>query len=154
MNLRRFLHRSVLIPLVCMVFLIGYLGVGLSMGPLILPSGLTNENFIPVIISIIGILLCISIMKDSLKEMDDEEPVKEAEPKFGLKQIILFADFFLFIGLYSLVGFIPAAFVFTLIFMVFFDDKVRGLLKKLIISIIITAVVYILYAVVFGVRFN
>jgi hypothetical protein len=46
MRIHDFTKRSVLIPLCCMVFLLGYLGVALSMGPLLLDSGLTNENFI------------------------------------------------------------------------------------------------------------
>lgn len=152
MDIQRFLHKKVMIPFVCMIFLLGYLGVGLSMGPLFLESGLSNENFIPVIIAVIGIALCISIMIDGMKEIAEEGT--SSSKAVGLKQIILFADFFLFIGLYKLIGFIGAAFVFTFLFMLFFDDKITAVVKKLIISAIITGLIYILYAVIFGVRFN
>ncbi|MDT4761000.1 hypothetical protein [Sphaerochaeta sp. PS] len=91
-------------------------------------------------------------MIDGLKE--PVEAGASSSKVIGLKQVILFADFFLFIGLYKLIGFIGAAFVFTFLFMLFFDDKITAVVKKLIISAIITGFVYILYALIFGVRFN
>ncbi|MCH3906931.1 MAG: tripartite tricarboxylate transporter TctB family protein [Sphaerochaeta sp.] len=155
MRMHDFTKRSVLIPLCCMVFLLGYLGVALSMGPLLLDSGLTNENFIPVIISTGGILLCASIMRDELKRTEEGKhgPEEKKGGRFSAKQAILIADLFLFILLYYWVGIIPASFIFTSIFMIFFDDSICHVGKKLLLSAIITAIVYVLYAIVFGVHF-
>lgn len=91
-------------------------------------------------------------MIDGLKETAETE--KSSGKAVGLKQIILFADFFLFVGLYKLIGFVGAAFIFTFLFMLFFDDKITAVVKKLVIAAVITGLIYVLYAVVFGVRFN
>ena len=64
----KFRRSSVVIPLCVLVFLVFYLVVGLSMGPLMLESGLTNENFLPVVFSVGGIFLCGSLIRDGLKE--------------------------------------------------------------------------------------
>jgi len=153
MKMHDFTKRAFLIPLCCMVVLLGYLGVALSMGPLMLESGLTNENFLPVFISIGGIYLCASIMYDEQKHSTTEKSEQSERGKFSAKQVILIGDLFLFILLYYWIGIISASFIFTSFFMVFFDDTICHIARKLLFSAAITAIVYILYAVVFGVHF-
>lgn len=149
----KFRRSSVIIPLCVLVFLVFYLVVGLSMGPLLLESGLTNENFLPVVFSIGGIFLCGSLIRDGLKEAPPAEEKEKQGKHFSRKQIILIADFFLFVLLYSTIGIIPASFVFVFLFMLFFDDEIRHIVKKLIYSALITAFIYVLYGVIFNVRF-
>ena len=139
-------RRSVIIPLCLLVFLVFYLIVGLSMGPLMLESGLTNENFLPVVFSIGGILL-------GVKEDAPSEGSGRQKQHFPKKQVVLITDFFLFVILYATSGIISSSFVFVFLFMLFFDDQIRHVVRKLIYSALITACIYILYAVIFGVHF-
>lgn len=146
-------RRSVIIPLCLLVFLVFYLIVGLSMGPLMLESGLTNENFLPVVFSIGGILLCVSLISDGVKEDAPSEGSGRQKQHFPKKQVVLITDFFLFVILYATSGIISSSFVFVFLFMLFFDDQIRHVVRKLIYSALITACIYILYAVIFGVHF-
>ncbi len=147
---QKYKRQSVVIPACVLIFLVFYLIVGLCMGPLMLESGLTNENFLPVIFSIGGIILCISLIRDGLKEEGKKE---KNEKHMSMKQVIIIADFFLFVLLYSLLGILPASLVFVFLFMLFFDDKIERIPRKLIYSVLITAFIYVLYAVIFGVHF-
>lgn len=155
MDSRKLKRKSVIIAFVFLLFLIGYFAMALSMGPLMLESGLTNENFYPVIISGIGIVLAIWTLSDELKgEVTKEEMEKKEEPRYSLvRRIVLFADFFVFIFLYSMFGFLPAAIIFTFVFMLFFDDKIEKVLFKLIVSVVIAVAVYFVYSEFFGVHF-
>ncbi len=155
MDSRKLKRKSVIIAFVFLLFLIGYFAMALSMGPLMLESGLTNENFYPVIISGIGIVLAIWILSDSLKpEVTEKEVEKAPEPRYSLvRRLVLFADFFLFIFLYSIFGFLPAAIIFTFLFMLFFDDKIEKVPFKIIVSVVIAAAVFLVYTEFFGVHF-
>ena len=155
MDRRKLKRKSVIIAFVFLLFLIGYFAMALSMGPLMLESGLTNENFYPVIISGIGIVLAIWILSDSLKpEVTEKEVEKAPEPRYSLvRRLVLFADFFLFIFLYSIFGFLSAAIIFTFLFMLFFDDKIEKVPFKIIVSVVIAAAVFLVYTEFFGVHF-
>ena len=106
-------------------------------------------------ISGIGIVLAIWILSDSLKpEVTEKEVEKAPEPRYSLvRRLVLFADFFLFIFLYSIFGFLPAAIIFTFLFMLFFDDKIEKVPFKIIVSVVIAAAVFLVYTEFFGVHF-
>ena len=135
------------------------------MGPLILDSGVTNENFFPLILSILGIFISIKLLIEAMQQtkeipeatgsaMDSKVAGEKTPKKMTKKQLILMLDFALFIAAYYFLGFIVAAIVFTFLFMLFFDDTICHPVKKIIISVAIALMVYVLYAILFGVHFN
>ncbi len=155
MELRNpYLHARVVVPAVVLVALIIYLTLGISMGPLFMGEK-TSESFFPVLLGVIGIPLAIKLMYDAVQEVKKEGGKESDKPvKVVTTPLILSIVSLLYIVLFKLTGLIPSVLVYVYLFLIFFDDEIQQLVRKLIYAVLITGVVYVLYWVIFNVQFE
>ncbi len=149
-----YIQSRIVVPAVILLFMLAYLATAIGMGPLFLDGGVSNENFFPVMLVIVGMPLALKLLFDNAKEIKKETAEKGFVPgKLHKTPLILSGVTALFIACYVLIGFLPAAFIYVYLFLLFFDDKLRQPIRKLVYAALITAVVYVLYAVVFNIHF-
>jgi hypothetical protein len=92
---------------------------------------------------------------DAIKAVQKEQPEdkKNETPIFSLKPVLIgLITLFLALGLAPL-GYVIVAPVYVFLFMLIYDDKPQGILKKIIFTIFITIFVYVLYEIVFDIQF-
>jgi putative tricarboxylic transport membrane protein len=115
-------------------------------------KGILTESSFPMLCAIIMYPLCLKLLSDGLKKVQDEQPVHD-KSLTSKKPLILAGITAIFILMFSYVGFVISALLFVFFFMLFFDDKPQQYLRKAIYSTAITAGVYVLYEIIFDVRF-
>jgi putative tricarboxylic transport membrane protein len=118
-------------------------------------DGLMQESAFPLIIFIVGtpiaLLLLIEAVLKIRKELASEKKVERK--KIGKKPLFIIAiSVMLALGLET-VGFLVVAPIFVFLFMQIYDDNVKGIRKKLLFTLAVSAFVFVLYTVVFDIRF-
>jgi cell division protein FtsW (lipid II flippase) len=99
----------------------------------------------------VSVLLLFDGIKFISKERtDDNETKKQTSIKkpFFITLLILFLVF-----TFETLGFMVVAPVFVFLFMLIYDDKPQKIVRKIIYTVLIVAFVYVLYGIVFDVRF-
>ncbi len=135
--------------------MLSYMAMALDLGTFFAGDNSTGEAFFPFILSILGTLLGGKILWDAYKEVkQDQSEGKNAEDIPIKTPLILTGISFLYITAFHFIGLVPALLGYVFFFMMFFDDKIQHLVRKLIYSAIITGVVYVLYYVIFKVQFD
>jgi hypothetical protein len=153
-KLKMYCHKAVITPLVTLGVLIVYLVSMLRVAPPI-DDGLLSESFFPLLIFLAGAPVSILLLLDGIKSTPkegagDNETKKRTSVKkpFFITLLILF-----FVFTFETLGFLAAAPVFVFLFMLIYDDKPRKIVRKIIYTVLIAAFVYVLYGIVFDVRF-
>ncbi len=137
-----------------LLFMLSYLAMSIDLGTFFVGTS-TGEAFFPLILAILGTLLASKIFYDALKEVKQNQEKGEEITEIPIKTpLILTGISFLYITAFHFIGLVPALLGYVFFFMMFFDDKIQHLVRKLIYSAIITGVVYVLYYVIFKVQFD
>lgn len=149
---KKYLSVPFLVPTVIFICLLIYLIAGLQMGPLFLQGGVSNENFFPVILAVLGLMLSGKLVFDAFRYVNSDEPRKQIIKTN--KPFILAFTSALFIICFVYIGFTISAFLYVFFFQLFFDDKIRRVPFKLLTSALVTGAIYVLYVVVFRIHFG
>ena len=149
---KKYLTVPFLVPATIFVCLAIYLIAAIQMGPLFLQGGVSNENFFPMILAVLGLIFSAKLVLEGFKYANSEEPRKSFIKTN--KPFVLAAISALFIISFVYIGFTVSAFLYVFLFQLFFDDKIRRIPFKLISSAAVTAAIYVLYVIVFRIHFG
>lgn len=137
-----------------LLFMLSYLVMSIDLGSFFVGDS-TGEAFFPFVLAVLGSLLAGKIFYDALKDVKKEQEKGNQSEDIQIKTPLILAGIsFLYITAFHFVGLIPALLGYVFFFMMFFDDKIQHLLRKLIYSVIISGIVYVLYSVIFKVQFD
>lgn len=145
-----YLRASIVTPAVFLVATVVYGCFALRLAPLAI-DGQLSESFFPLLVSMISLPTCIVLIVSGVKEARKE--VGEREVQLPLKAVLVALDIGVFLFLFAHFGFTLASPVFVFLFMLIYDDKPQGFLRKLVYTLCIVAFVYVLYEICFDVRF-
>jgi MFS family permease len=153
-KLKMYCHKAVITPLVSLVVLIIYLISMLGVASPI-EDGLLSESFFPLLIFLLGAPVSVLLFLDGIKSIpkeqtEDNKTKKQASNKKPLF-ITLLVLFLVFT--FESLGYMVVASVFVFFFMLIYDDKPQKIVRKIIYTALIVAFVYVLYGIVFDVRF-
>ncbi len=149
---KKYLSVPFLVPTIIFICLLIYLITGLQMGSLFLQGGVSNENFFPVILAVLGLLFSGKLVLDAFRYVNSDAPRKQIIKTN--KPFILAIASALFIICFVYLGFTISAFLYVFAFQLFFDDKIRRVPFKLLTSALVTGAIYVLYVVVFRIHFG
>jgi hypothetical protein len=155
MELKVYLRRSVITPVITLIALFVYGFSALKIAPPIAGDGILSESFFPLLVFLLAAPFSIKMIFDAIKTVQKEQPddKKSETPLFSLKPgLIGLITLFLALGLAPL-GYVIVAPVYVFLFMLIYDDKPQGILKKIIFTIFITIFVYVLYEIIFDIQF-
>jgi hypothetical protein len=153
-KLRMYCHKAVITPLITLAVLIIYL---ISMLRVASPieDGLLSESFFPLLIFLVGAPVSVLLLFDGIKSTPKEQTGdNEAKKQANIKKPFFITLLVLFLVVtFEPLGYIVVAPVFVFLFMLVYDDKPQKIVQKIIYTVLIVAFVYILYGIVFDVRF-
>ena len=170
MNTKKpYLNASVLTPVGILVVLIGYLYEALRMSSIIKQS-LPSESFFPFLIFLlgfpVGIFLLITGVRETKKKIVSQPDVPEVSPEISenegsakifikpsQKPFYITVLTVIFVVLFKYLGYTISAPIYVFFFQLIYDDKFGNYGKKIITSLIITALVYALYVGFFNILF-
>jgi hypothetical protein len=118
-------------------------------------GGLLQESFFPLLIFLFGAPVSVSLFYEAFKKIQKEAASGQGaeKKKFIVKPILIaLLTLFLAIGLEPL-GFFITAPIYVFLFMLIYDDKPQQIVRKIIYTALIITVVYVLYTVMFDIRF-
>ncbi len=140
----RFLRSSVSTHLCILLFSLMYMIAALHMNMPIV-NGVLTESFFPLLISSLAIVVSAHLVLQSLS-VDDNFVVSR-------KTVIIMLGTFLFPVLFGVIGFTFSVPLYIFFLEIIFDDTVGNIKKKIIASAIISLFVFILYQIIFQIRF-
>lgn len=150
-----YLQARVIIPACMQIALIIYVVSALQMAPPIV-KGMLSESSFPVMIFLIATPAAIMQLLTGLKASKKEiaEAKVETEPKKkSIKPVLTVLIMAGFILLFDILGFALLAPLYVFFFMLVYDDKPQHIRRKIIYALLISAMVYVLYVIVFDIRF-
>lgn len=150
-----YLQSRVIIPACMQIALIIYVVSALQMAPPIV-KGMLSESSFPVMIFLIAtpaaIIQLLKGLKASKKEISEAKAVVETK-KTSIKPVLTVLIMVVFILLFDVLGFSLLAPLYVFFFMLVYDDKPQHILRKIIYALLVSAVVYVMYVMVFDIRF-
>lgn len=162
--MKKYLKKETITPLVTFILLTMYAVAALRMVPPIY-KGVLQSSFFPLLIYIVGAPTALLVLRDGIKKLknqtvatdNNDEEQKEVTEKgtipIKLKPFLIIVISSLLVFFFEKVGFFLTAPLYVLLFMLVYDDKPQGFVRKLIYSLFICAFVYVLYVYVFDIRF-
>ncbi len=148
-----YLCSSVVTPAAVMLMAAVYAANGLRLSAPIVDGQLT-ETFFPTIVALLCIIACIALLIKAVREIKAKAGEAEVrEIKVPVKAFLTMALMAVFVLLFETLGFVVLAPFFVFGFMMIYDDKPQQIGRKIIYSIIISALVFVLYEVCFDIRF-
>lgn len=153
--MKKYLRKEIITPLVTSIFLIVYGIESLKLSPPII-KGVCQESFFPLLIVIIGLPTAISLLVSAILSINKGtmKAVEAGTMKGYIKPALIVLTTVFFVALFQKLGFVLCALIYVFCFQLIYDDKPQKLLKKLIYAILITGFVFVLYYLVFDVRFK
>jgi hypothetical protein len=155
-TLKPYLQAKVMIPFFMQIALIIYVISALQLAPPMV-DGLLSESSFPCIIFLIATPAALKLLFDGLKAVRKELASAGNAPvqpkKKSIKPVLVVVIMAVFMLLFETLGFSVLAPLYVFFFMLVYDDKPQDIGKKIIYSILIAAVVYVLYVVAFDIRF-
>ncbi len=162
-----YLNAEVLTPVGIIVFLLGYLAEALRMG-WIVKDGLPSESFFPVLLFVLGFPVAVYLLIHGLlktkEKLETAVPVGAVPERDGGSSSKLVVDvkykpFFItvltvaFIVLFKYLGYTISAPIYIFLFQLIYDDEFGNYLRKIIVSVIVSVLVYVLYVGFFNILF-
>lgn len=153
-KLKPYCQKAVITPLIIIAVLLVFLVSMLRVAPPV-EDGVLSESFFPTLIFLVGTPVAFLLLFDGIKTVRKEQSQKQAaENQGGYKKIFFITAVILFLVFtFELFGYAIVAPIFVFLFMLIYDDKPQKIAQKLICAIVIAAFVYVLYGIVFDVRF-
>jgi uncharacterized membrane protein YbhN (UPF0104 family) len=137
------------------IALVIYVVSALQMAPPVV-KGMLSESSFPVMIFLIAtpaaIIQLLAGLKIAKLEVSEVKVVTETKKK-SIKPVLTVLIIAVFVLLFDLLGFTVLAPLYVFFFMLVYDDKPQHILKKIIYAVLVSAVVYVLYVIVFDIRF-
>ncbi|MDD3251669.1 MAG: tripartite tricarboxylate transporter TctB family protein [Lachnospiraceae bacterium] len=150
--MKKYLSKDVLTPAGVLVFLIAYVFEAMqNSAPIV--NGVPQESFFPLIIFIAGAIADLFLLVSAFKNAKETEAVAEEKNPRNLKALYVVIAAAAFIFLFDLLGFMIVAPIFVFAMMLIYDDRPQQIPKKILFTILITAVIYVLYTQVFDINF-
>jgi len=136
------------------VALLIYVISALQLAPPIV-NGLLSESSFPFIIFLVATPAALKLLFDGIKVVRKEiaENKVVVAKKKSMKPVLIVLILAVFALLFDTLGFTLLAPLYVFFFMLVYDDKPQQIVKKIIYALLITLVVYILYAIAFDIRF-
>jgi hypothetical protein len=150
-KIKAYIRKEIITPLVVLFFLTIYVVSALKLSPPVV-GGLLQESFFPLLIFVIAAPVALMLLFEAVKKIRSETS-QSAKAKINIKPLLIAGITALFILGFEPLGFVITAPVYVFLFMLIYDDKPQGIVKKIIFALLISAFVYLLYAFVFGIRF-
>jgi hypothetical protein len=164
-----YLTADVLTPIGIIVVLCGYAIETMKMGNII-KNALPSESFFPFLILLLGFpfaiyLLVVAIMETKKKIVEQpaiapkaaEETKKDSSDGYMInpahKPLLITVLTFVFILLFKVLGYLITAPLYLFFFQLIYDDRLGNYVKKIIVALIVTALVYGLYVGCFNILF-
>lgn len=91
-------------------------------------------------------------LKSSKKEIAEGNGAVESKKK-SIKPVLIVLIMAVFVVLFEVLGFAILAPLYVFFFMLVYDDKPQQILRKIIYALLVSAVVYVMYVMVFDIRF-
>jgi cobalamin synthase len=153
-KLKLYCHKAVITPLAILAVLLVYLVSMLRVAAPI-EDGILSESFFPLLIVLVAAPVSILLLFDAIKSTPKKQAGGgETKNKADSKKPFFIALLVLFLVLaFEPLGYIVTAPVFVFLFMLIYDDKPQKIVRKLIYTLLVVAFVYVLYGIVFDVRF-
>ena len=151
MNVNKYIRPSILTPLAIGVAVIIYLIEALTGNPPVSSRGDPTETFYPILIAVLAIPFVVKLIRDGIREARSDD-ADTTELTIPLKSIGTAGAIGLFVLGFGVVGFAIAAPVFVFLLQLLFDGRIRRIFRKAVVSVVISAVVYLLYVYVFDIR--
>jgi hypothetical protein len=151
MSIKAYIRREVITPLVILAVLAVYIVSALRLSPPLV-KGLPQESFFPLLIFILAVPAALMLLYRGVREVRRGDSVPSGGT-FGVKPFLIALISALLILFFEPLGFAITAPLYVFCFMMIYDDKPQGIIRKIIYTLLITAVVYVLYVVVFNIRF-
>jgi len=155
-TLKPYLQTKVTIPFFMQIALIIYVVSALQMAPPMV-EGLLSESSFPFLIFLIAspaaIKLFLDGMKSVKKELAENGTVVVTKKKKSIKPALIVLIMAVFILLFEAVGFTILAPLYVFCFMLVYDDKPQNIKRKIIYSLLVGVVVYVMYVIGFDIRF-
>jgi hypothetical protein len=153
-KVKMYVRREIITPLAAMIVLTIYVISALRMAAPV-KGGLLQESFFPLLIFLFGVPVAFSLLYEAVRNIQKETAAGQAAERkqFNVKPfLIALLTLFLAVGLEPL-GFFITAPIYVFLFMLIYDDKLQQIPRKIIYTALIIAFVYVLYTVVFDIRF-
>lgn len=150
-----YLCAEVLTPIFLFILSVLYGLNGLSLSAPV-ENGALTETFFPTLVMIISCVSCLVLLIRSIIKIHKAEQVAKAEAReivIPWKAFVLMAIMALFVLLFDTLGFAVLAPLFVFGFMMIYDDRPQHIVKKIIISLIVAVLVFVLYELCFDIRF-
>ena len=144
----RYTRSSFITPAIILLFSLIYLISALKINNPVV-DGVVTESFFPMMISVVMMLATSRLLLLSL--YGDEDDSKSIV--FTRKTFIIIGVTFLFPFVFHLIGFTFAVPLYVFSLTLIFDDKIQHIKKKLVVSLLISIAVFILYQIIFQIRF-
>lgn len=131
-----------------------YLISALQLAPPIV-NGLLSESSFPVIIFLVATPAALKLLVDGLRTVQKEviENKQVVVRKKSIKPVLTVFILAVFILLFDILGFSVLAPLYVFFFMLVYDDKPQHIVRKIIYALLISVVVYVMYAIAFDIRF-
>lgn len=150
--MKKYLSKDILTPVGVLVFLAAYVFEAMqNSAPIV--DGVPQESFFPLIIFIAGAIADLFLLVSAVKNSKETEEVTEEKNPRSLKALYVVIAAAAFIFLFDLLGFMIVAPLFVFAMMLIYDDRPQQIPKKIFFTILITAVIYVLYTQVFDINF-
>lgn len=149
-------REGLILPLFLLIITTIYLATALQITPQF-DEGLVGPSFVPILASLLMYLALFFVFRDALKTptpaVEAAEGGDEAQEKPSLAAPIkiVFATG-LYIAVFKTVGYPIATFLYVYALLYLFKLENAGQVRRIIYSVIITGVFYVLFAVIFQVR--
>ncbi len=151
--MKKFLNKDVMTPLVVLLFLMIYLQQALTKQSAPFVDGVPQETFFPILIVIVGVIASLTLLIPALiKTAGSAESTAEKAP-IQKKPIYIIIAMALFIFLFGKLGYTLVAPFYVFFLMTLYDDGSKSILKRVIFTLIIVALVYVLYTFIFDINF-
>lgn len=153
-----YLQTRLLIPVCMELALIIYLITTLRLAPPMV-DGMLSESSFPLLIFLVATPAAMKLFFDNLKSIREEIKMAEVHgqqiPKKhrSLKPVMTILVMAVFILAFRILGFTILAPLYVFFLMLIFDDKPQHIGKKILYALLITAMVYVLYVIMFDIRF-
>ena len=136
------------------IALLIYVISALQLAPPIV-NGLLSESSFPFIVFLVATPAALKLLFDGIKVVRKEiaENKAVAAKKKSMKPVLIVLILAVFALLFDTLGFTVLAPLYVFFFMLVYDDKPQHIVKKIIYSLLISVVVYVLYAIAFDIRF-
>ncbi len=155
-TIKPYLQTKVTIPFCMQIALLIYVISALQMAPPIV-EGLLSESSFPFVIFLIATPAALKLLLDGIrsvrKELAQTGEIVAEKKKKSIKPALIVLIMAAFILLFEAVGFTILAPLYVFCFMLVYDDKPQNIRRKIIYSLLIGVVVYVMYVIGFDIRF-